>query len=81
MQAMTSEQQQEIHRTGELRLVDPSTNKEYVAVAAPVFDQVKRILGYDDRPWTEDERHALLQSLGKKAGWDDPELDIYEEYR
>ena len=31
---------------GELRLVDPTTNKEYVAVAAAAFEQVKRILAW-----------------------------------
>jgi hypothetical protein len=70
---MTDDQRQEMQRTGELRLVDPMTNDEYIAVAAS--------LGYDDRPWTPDERQALLQSFGQKAGWDDPELDVYEEYR
>src|SRR5258708_24309805 len=76
---MTDDQRQEMQQTGELRLVDPTTNTEYIAVAASVFEQVKRILGYDDRPWTPDERQALLQSVGQKAGWDDPHLDRYYE--
>jgi hypothetical protein len=77
MQTMTDDQRQEMQRTGELRLVDPTTSKEYVAVAASVFERVKRILGYDDRPWTPDEREALLQSFGQTAGWNGPELDVY----
>ena len=81
MQSMTEPQRQEMQQTGELRLVDPATNEEYVAVKAAVFEQVKRILNYDDRPWSDAERTALLQSFGEKAGWNDPELDVYEEYR
>ena len=59
MQTLTENQRQEMQQTGELRLVDPATKEEYVAVKAAVFDKVKRVLGYDDSPWTPAERRSL----------------------
>ena len=34
---------------------------------------------YDDSPLTEKERKALLVELGLSIGWDDPEMDVYNE--
>ena len=34
---------------------------------------------YDDSPITEKEREALLVQAGLRAGWDDPEMDVYNE--
>jgi hypothetical protein len=36
---------------------------------------------YNDEPLTDDEKLAALRHAGERAGWDDPELDVYEEYR
>lgn len=36
---------------------------------------------YDDSPLTAGERMTLLEQFGRRAGWEDPELDIYETYR
>jgi hypothetical protein len=36
---------------------------------------------YNDEPLTEEERLAAIRCAGTLAGWDDPELDVYEEYR
>lgn len=81
MQSLTENQRRELQQTGELRLVDPATKEEYVVVKAAVFDNLKRVLGYDDSPWKPAERRSLLESFGEKAGWDGSEFDIYEECR
>lgn len=62
-----------------VRLVDPETNAEYVVLPAETFDQLQEGLFYDDSPLTEEERSALLVELGLKIGWDDPEMDVYNE--
>jgi hypothetical protein len=35
----------------------------------------------DDRPLTDDEKLAAIQAAGLRANWDDPALDVYEQYR
>ena len=54
---------------------------EFVLLRTDVYDQVKRVVEYDDQTWTKEEKAALLQSFRARAGWDDPELDVYEQYR
>ena len=61
-----------------LRLTDPETHAEYVLLQADMYDQFHHLL-YDDTPLTPDERRAVLLQAGLRAGWDDPEMDIYNE--
>ena len=61
-----------------VRLVDPETNAEYVVLSAETFAQMQEKL-YDDGPLTPDERRSLLVQAGLRAGWDDPEMDVYNE--
>ena len=34
---------------------------------------------YDDSPLVDEERRALLIKAGLRAGWDDPEMDVYND--
>jgi hypothetical protein len=34
---------------------------------------------YDDSPLTEEEQRELLIQAGLRAGWDDPEMDVYND--
>lgn len=63
---------------GPIRLADPDTNEEYVVLRANVYDQMQTRL-YDETPLTGEEKQALLIKAGLRAGWDDPEMDIYNE--
>jgi hypothetical protein len=63
-----------------VRLTNPKNNTDYVVIQAEVFERLRPLL-YDDGVWTSQEKLALLQEFGRRAGWDDPELDVYEEYR
>ena len=36
-------------------------------------------LFYDDSPLTAEERQTLLVQAGLRAGWDDSEMDIYND--
>jgi hypothetical protein len=72
---------QEAVRTSEdqpIRLTDPQTNSEYVLLPADLYDQ-KRELVYEHSTLTQDEKRALMLQAGLRAGWDDPEMDVYND--
>jgi hypothetical protein len=58
MQTLTEDQQQEMRRTGELRLIDPQTQEQYIVVKAEVYDRMKA-LAYDDSAWSDAELEFL----------------------
>ena len=62
-----------------VRLVDPETDVEYVVLPVETFELMRKGVYYDDSPITEGEEKALLIEFGKRAGWDDPEMDIYND--
>ncbi len=62
-----------------VRLVDPETDAEYVVVPVETFERMRKGVYYDDGPITEEERTALLVELGLSIGWDDPEMDVYND--
>jgi hypothetical protein len=60
-----NEQQQQELDRAELTAVDPRTNAEYVLVRKDVYERL----------W------AIVDGATRRAGWDDPALDVYEQYR
>jgi hypothetical protein len=66
-------------RAGELpvRVSDPARSATFVLVRADVYERFKSL--FEDDPVTEQERLFHLQQFGKRAGWDDPEMDVYDE--
>ena len=63
-----------------VRLIDPETHVEYVVLTAEKFTHMQEgFCYYDDSPLTEEEQDALLIEFGHRAGWDDPEMDIYND--
>ena len=81
MIALSKEIQEAVQKSeGNLiRLIDPETNVEYVVLPAETFEQMRNGVYYDDSPLTEEEQNALLVEFGHRAGWDDPEMDIYND--
>ena len=61
-----------------IRLIDSATNSEYVLVPAHLFDQVRELL-YGHSTLTKDDKRALMLQAGLRAGWDDPEMDVYND--
>jgi hypothetical protein len=63
---------------GPVRLVDAATNEHYVIMRADQYERAKAL-------FEEDESHPravypfVEQSFGK-AGWDQPEMDVYNDY-
>ena len=62
-----------------VRLVDPEANVEYVVLPVETFERMQKAVYYDDGPLTEEERRHLLIQAGFRAGWDDPEMDVYND--
>ena len=81
MITLTKEIQQAIKDSQEepVRLVDPETNVEYVVVPVETFERMRKGVYYDDGPITEEEQTALLVEMGLSIGWDDPEMDVYND--
>jgi hypothetical protein len=41
-----------------------------------MYDQLHELF-YNATPLTPDEKRAMLLQAGLRAGWDDPEMDLY----
>ncbi len=80
MIAMPKELQQAVRASQgkPVRLADPETNAEYVVLSAEVYKQMERLF-YDDNPMTKNAQQNVLIKAGLRAGWDDPEMDIYND--
>ena len=77
---LTEELQQALEEQGgaPVKVVHPVTNEVYFLIAANQYDRLKPLFEHD--PMTEQEQRFLLQQAGKRAGWDDPEMDAYDNY-
>lgn len=62
---LTEEQQRAVTEGNTPTIVDPKTNQEYVLVRAEIYAKLK----------------AIIDGVTKRAGWDEPALDVYESYR
>jgi hypothetical protein len=58
------------------RVVNPRTRETFVLLRVEEYERLKEA-GYDDSPWTSEERHALAWEAGKHAGWED--MDEYDD--
>jgi hypothetical protein len=47
------------------RVGDPKTNQVYIPVRADVYERMR----------------PVIDGYMRRAGWDDPGLDVYEQYR
>ena len=61
------------------RLVDERTNTEYVLVRAETYDRVRTL--FESLPTGRSEQTAILRMAGDRAGWDDPEMGVYDNFR
>lgn len=62
---LTEEQQQALDETKLVRARDPRTNDTYILVPVDTYERMR----------------AIVDGFTRRAGWDDPELDLYERYR
>ena len=80
MTTLPLELQDMVEHSGDspVRVVDPRTQRVYVLVADEQFDRLRSLL--DMNPLTIDQQRIALRHAGERAGWDDPEMDAYDNY-
>jgi hypothetical protein len=72
---LTAEQRREL--CGDIaRAIDPETKRVYVLVSEEAYDRMQALLVPGRMSLTEQQ--AVLRAAGLRAGWDDPEMDIYD---
>jgi hypothetical protein len=59
------------------RVIDPQTQRIYVLVSEDTYERLQALLAPERVPLTE--QRALLHAAGLRAGWDDPEMDVYDQ--
>ena len=52
---------------------------ECVVVRADVYDRVKMWM-FDDTEWTEQDLKSALARSAEANGWNEPEMDAYDNY-
>ena len=60
-----------------VRVSDPAQMATFVLVQAEVYERFKSL--FEEDPTTEQERLFQIEQFGKRAGWDDPEMDVYND--
>jgi hypothetical protein len=61
-----------------VRAIHPTTNKVYFLVSEESYDRLKPL--FEEEPLSLSEQLKLIEQAGKRAGWDDPEMDAYDRY-
>ena len=62
---LTEEQRRELGTPDPVRVRDPETNETYVLVREDAYRKMREV----------------IDGVTRRAGWDDPALDVYEQYR
>ena len=77
---LSEELRREIERHGDrpIELVDPATNKVYLLISREHYDRLRPV--FEDERLSDLEQRELLRQAGRRAGWDDPEMDAYDDY-
>jgi hypothetical protein len=60
-----------------VQVSDPSQQANFVLVRADVYQRFKALFETD--PVTKEERFFQFQQFGRRAGWDDPAMDVYDD--
>ncbi len=76
---LTEEQWANVAQGGEVpvRVCGPAQSPGYVLLRAEVYERFKAIFEADSV--TPQERAFQIQQFGKRAGWDDPAMDVYDD--
>ena len=74
---LTPEQWQSVQegQGSPVRVSDPSDTEAFVLLRADIYERYRAL--FEDVPVNDQERQFQLQQFGKRAGWNDPEMDIY----
>jgi hypothetical protein len=58
------------------RVIDPETRIRYVLVKEEMYERLEALLVPDRL--TLSEQQTALHAAGLRAGWHDPEMDVYD---
>ncbi|MFV0443930.1 MAG: hypothetical protein ACK5Q5_10195, partial [Planctomycetaceae bacterium] len=61
-----------------LRVVGADDLTEYVIISSEQFERLRAL--FDQGSLSHTEQGELLRAAGKRAGWDDPEMDAYDNF-
>ena len=77
---LSAEQRQAIaaHPGEPVELVDEVSQARFILLPAEQFERIKTLLSSDD--FDVRETYAAQSAALAAAGWDDPALDIYNDY-
>jgi hypothetical protein len=77
---ITDEQRHAIEQQhgGPVYVVDPTTEKSYVLLAQEVYQRVRAIV--ENESIDVSNLYAAQERALSAAGWDDPQLDAYNDY-
>ncbi len=73
---LSQDQRQELDSADIVRAKDPQTGKIYILVSEEVYERLQALLVPERVPLAE--QRAILHAAGLRAGWDDPEMDVYD---
>jgi len=62
-----------------VHFVDATTNEHYVLMRAEQYENLKALL-VEGEEFDPRELYPLIAKSAAAAGWDDPELDVYNDY-
>lgn len=62
---------------GPVHLTDPDTSQGFVIIREEVYERVKSL--FEATPLSKEEQVFFLREAGKRAGWDDPVMDVYND--
>lgn len=71
-----TEQQRQALQGDPPRVLDPQTKKIYVLVSEEAYERMQSLVAPERLPMNEQK--PLLHAAGLRAGWDDPEMDVYD---
>jgi hypothetical protein len=77
---LTDDQWASVQRQGNespVRVNAPADPTSFVLLPAEVYDKFKSL--FENDPVTAAERLQHLKQFGKRAGWEDPAMDCYDD--
>jgi PHD/YefM family antitoxin component YafN of YafNO toxin-antitoxin module len=58
-------------------VLDPQTQQHYVLLPAETYERLQLFL--EQKALSQEEQCRLIVLAGKRAGWDDPQMDVYND--
>lgn len=58
-------------------VVDPKTQATFVLISADQYNMVRALL--NDEHFDISEVYPLMDEVARSEGWDDPEMDVYNQ--